>query len=233
MTEPESHALARPLAALARLLDYPRADVQRHARELGDILASVNGLEADERAGLRAFTDALAGADLLDAQAEYVETFDRGRKVSLYVFEHVYGESRERGPAMIELLRVYREHGFELDTAELPDYLPVLLEFCAALPDAAARDWLIETTHVLQRVHVRLAERASGYACLFATLLRLIDAEASPQGLTRMAGAETRDDTPAALDAVWMEAPVTFGPEQPATGCGTASAHAGRRIQGG
>lgn len=236
MSAPYTQAMARPLAALARLLDYPSAELQTHADELIHVLAAVEGLRAEERQAVVSFIQELAAADLMEAQAEYVELFDRGRKVSLHVFEHVYGESRDRGPAMIELLRVYREHGFELGTSELPDYLPVLLEFCARLSPEAAHDWLVETRHVLQRVQVRLAERSSGYASLFVVLLRLIGAEVSPEALSEMAGIESRDDTPAALDEVWAEAPVTFGGQAPTTNCG-ASQQAPRDelhlIQGG
>lgn len=215
-----SRELARPLQALAHLLDYPSATLQQHAGELIDVLQAPPQLSAAERAAIAEFVTELGERDLLEAQSDYLEIFDRGRKVSLYVFEHVYGESRDRGPAMIELKRAYHEHGLAIDSRELPDFLPVFLEFCAQLPDAAARDWLAETTHILQRIRVRLAERGSGYAGAFTVLLRLIGADPAPADLTQMAGRESRDDTPAAIDAVWMEAPVSFGGTQPQTRCG-------------
>lgn len=221
MTTTETENLvARSLAALARLLDYPSAELQQNADEVAEALAVVPGLRQSERAELCQFVGQLASENLLVAQARYVETFDRGRKVSLYIFEHVYGESRDRGPAMIELRNAYREHGFEADTRELPDFLPVLLEFCAQISADSAYDWLVETTHVLQRIRVRLAERGNGYASAFTALLRLVGAEPAPEDLTRMAGQESRDDTPAAIDAVWMEKPVTFGPGETHTNCG-------------
>ncbi|HET7314296.1 nitrate reductase molybdenum cofactor assembly chaperone [Salinisphaera sp.] len=220
MTAGADNPLARPLAALARVLDYPSATLQAHADELADILCVLSELSDAERTAVHAFIDDLAQRDLLEIQARYVDTFDRGRKVSLYVFEHVYGESRDRGPAMIELTRVYREHGLESHTRELPDFLPMLLEFCAQLPEPDARAWLVETTHVLQRISVRLSQRDSGYASAFTVLLRLIGAEPAPEGLTEMAGKEVRDDTPAAIDDVWMEKPVTFGPGEAHTNCG-------------
>lgn len=213
-------SITTPLKALARVLDYPSAALQQHAEELADALQAPLELHPAERAAVAHFVEELGAMDLLDAQSCYVETFDRGRKVSLYVFEHVYGESRDRGPAMIELKRAYSEHGLETDSRELPDFLPVLLEFCAQLPEAEARAWLVETTHVLQRVCVRLAERDSGYASAFTVLLRLIGADPAPEALTDMAGKEKRDDTPAAIDRVWAEAPVTFGPNEAHTNDG-------------
>ncbi|AWN14226.1 nitrate reductase molybdenum cofactor assembly chaperone [Salinisphaera sp. LB1] len=218
-TDPQ-HRLARPLQALARLLDYPDATLQQHVDELAGILAATNELSEAEREAIVAFVTGLGAMDIYDAQSRYVETFDRGRKVSLYVFEHVYGESRDRGPAMIELKQAYSEHGLETDTRELPDFLPVLLEFCAQIPEESARTWLAETTHVLQRVSVRLAERDNGYASVFTVLLRLIGADPAPENLTDMAGKEKRDDTPAAIDQVWAEAPVTFGPGESHTNDG-------------
>lgn len=212
--------LSEPLAALSRLLDYPSAELQANAGDVADVLANVSALEESEREAVRVFVRELAAERLLEAQAEFVDTFDRGRKVSLYIFEHVYGESRDRGPAMVELRQVYRQHGLEMGTGELPDFLPILLEFCAQLPQDKALEWLVETTHVLQRIRVRLAERGSGYASAFTVLLRLIGADPYPEALTRMAGEEKRDDTPEAIDAVWMEKPVTFGPGESHLDCG-------------
>lgn len=212
--------LALPLSALARILDYPSAELQQHADEVAELLAGVPGLQEDESTAVREFARGLAQQRLFDIQAEYVETFDRGRKVSLYVFEHVYGESRDRGPAMIELKKAYRDYGLDTNTRELPDFLPVFLEFCAQVPSDAAMTWLVETTHILQRIHVRLAERGSGYATAFMVLLRMIGADPVPEDLMRMAGEERRDDTPEAMDEIWTEKPVTFGPGDDLTDCG-------------
>lgn len=215
-----ANPLSQPLRALARLLDYPSAALQQHADELSEVLTARAELQADERAAVADFLAELGMMDLYAAQARYGELFDRGRKISLYVFEHVYGESRDRGPAMIELKQAYHEHGLSMDSDELPDYLPILLEFCAELPEADARAWLNETIHILQRIRVRLAERTSDYASAFTVLLRLLGADPYPEALTAMAGKETRDDTPAAIDRVWDEAPVTFGPSEAHTNDG-------------
>lgn len=217
---PANNTLRRPLQALARLLDYPDAQLQQHCDELAAVLAARPELTTAEQQQLGQFVQELGSMDLLAAQARFGELFDRGRKVSLYIFEHVYGESRDRGPAMIELKNVYREHGLECDSQELPDYLPIVLEFCAELPEEQARQWLEETIHVLQRICVRLQQRDPGYASAFVALLRLIGADPAPEALTDMAGREKRDDTPAAIDQVWAEEPVIFGPGQQHTACG-------------
>lgn len=215
-----SQDLAVALKAVVLLMDYPDEALRAHARELEGLLAARPELDADDRRALAECAAWLADSDLLETQAAFVETFDRSKKVSLYLFEHVYGESRDRGSAMIELSNAYREHGLTIDRRELPDYLPMFLEFTALLPEAEARAWLGDIAHILQRIHVRLVERDSRHAAPFRVLLRLLGVDPMPEVLSRMASEEQRDDTPAALDRAWMEAPVTFGPDRLTTGCG-------------
>lgn len=222
MSAADSNPLGYPLKAVAALLSYPEAAVTAHADQIAEVLlVRPELLDADRRA-LETFVAWLRDGDLLEAQASFVETFDRSKKVSLYLFEHVYGESRSRGPAMVELGLAYREHGLEPAANELPDYLPLFLEFCAELSEEEARDWLAEPAHVIQQVHVRLVARDSPFAVPLRVLLRLIGVDPMPAELVEAAGAEPRDDVPEALDRDWKEAPVTFGPDAPGTGCGSA-----------
>jgi nitrate reductase delta subunit len=220
MTAAPDYSLALSLKAIARLLHYPEVELQANSEEIAGLLLSRPELSGDERSGIKAFTARLREADLIDLQAQYVATFDHSKKVSLYLLEHVYGESRDRGPAMVELINAYLEKGLEIDVCLLPDYLPLFLEFCTLLPEAEARTWLADTAHVLQQIHVRLVQRDSDYALPFRVLLSLLDLEHSPPELCKNAAEEERDDTPAAFDRVWMEKPVTFGPDQPTTNCG-------------
>lgn len=231
MSGPASNPLARPLRALARVLSYPDEALRENLGAVAEALCARAELAPAERASLERFLGWMRDETLLALQAAYVDTFDRGKQVSLYLFEHVYGESRARGPAMVELVNAYRAHGLEIDGRELPDYLPLLLEFCAELTETEARAWLDEIGHVVQQVHVRLARRDSRYAAPFRALLRLARLDPSPEELARAATAEERDDTPAALDRVWMEAPVTFGPDRPAASCATAGQPRGQPIQ--
>jgi len=220
MTEPINNSLRYPLRALAAMLGYPDEEVRTHADDLADVLAVQPGLTREERSAVEHFTAWLRDDDLLEIQGTYVETFDRSKKVSLYLFEHVYGESRDRGPAMVELRNAYAEQGLVIDCRELPDFLPLFLEFCAELPEAEARSWLDEVGEILQQVHVRLVDRDSRYAVPLCVLLRMLGLEPLPEALMRASAGEERDDTRAVLDRTWMEAPVTFGPDQPRTSCG-------------
>jgi nitrate reductase delta subunit len=200
------------LKILAALLHYPDEALQEHADELSTALRSERLLTGKRCEAVADFIAQMRDTDLLDLQAEYVETFDRGRSRSLYLYEHVHGESRERGPAMVELAQVYRAHGFEIATVELPDYLPLFLEFLASLPLEEALAWLEEIGHVLQLLHARLIERDSRFAVIMEPLVRLAGL-APEDAVQKQVAQEVPDDTPEALDRAWVDAPVTFGQE--------------------
>jgi nitrate reductase delta subunit len=201
------------LKILAALLHYPGEQTQAAAPELLELLAAEPGLEDGEREGLTAFVSRMEEADLLDLQSEYVATFDRGRKLSLHLFEHVHGESRDRGQAMVDLLARYRAAGLELAVKELPDYLPLFLEYCSLLPEDRVREQLAEVAHLLHLLHARLEHRGSPYAPLFLPLLRLAGIAQDAGAVRQQVAREDRDDTPQALDQAWEEAAITFGPD--------------------
>jgi nitrate reductase delta subunit len=168
----------------------------------------------------------VANSDLYALQEDYVWLFDRTRTLSLHLYEHVHGESRERGQAMVALLELYRAKGLELGPAELPDHLPVFLEFLSTLPEAEAASLLGEAAHVIAAIGERLHKRGSLYRAIFGALAALSAAPADRAALAALM-AEPDDDPGdlAALDKLWAETPVTFGPEstcEPASSRGPA-----------
>jgi nitrate reductase delta subunit len=192
------------LRALARLLDYPTEPLLGHLDAIAEALAAAP-VKPARRSGLQPLLARLAGADLFDAQELYVDTFDRGRRTSLNLFEHVHGDSRDRGQAMVDLLEMYRAAGIELDTDQLPDYLPAFLEYLSVLPAREAREHLAEVTHLVRAIGGVLAARHSDYAGALDLLLAL----AGEPALGADPSAE--DDTSfAAIDAAWLDAPVDF-----------------------
>lgn len=199
------------LKVISALLHYPDEALVTHVDDLRAALREDGFLEGERLTAIEAHLDHLAKEELLDLQAQYVETFDRGRARSLHLFEHVHGESRDRGLAMVELQNVYRENGFDIDVPELPDYLPLFLEFLAHCPREETVSWLQEVVHLVELLHARLAEEASSYAALLAPLLELADVDTEDPEVRARIAQEERDDTPEALDRVWMEDPVTFG----------------------
>jgi nitrate reductase delta subunit len=214
------------LVVISRLLEYPDAALWQHHQELFDALASGDNLSKADAQQVGIFLRDLTSQDLLDAQATYSELFDRGRATSLLLFEHVHGESRDRGQAMVDLLAQYERHGLQLDSRELPDHLPLYLEYLAQLPAAEAIGGLQDIAPILALLQARLQQRESHYASLFDALLTLTKTEVDNAQVAEKIAGEARDDTPQALDAVWEEEQVKFFAEQ---GCGDSDITAHQR----
>jgi nitrate reductase delta subunit len=206
------------LKLIGVLLDYPRDELWEHGPEL---LAACDdpALAPARQRQLRGFVQALLDSDPLDAQARWLGSFDRGRSMSLLLFEHLHGESRDRGQAMVDLVDTYRRNGFELDARELPDYLPLLLEFLAHRPQAEARDWLHHVGHIAGMLAARAAERELPHAVLLEILVEAGDGKVNLALLRQRASEEARDDTREAMDRLWEEEAVRFGSDAPAQDC--------------
>ncbi|PTA91944.1 nitrate reductase molybdenum cofactor assembly chaperone [Kosakonia sp. H7A] len=214
------------LVVISRLLEYPDAALWQHQQELFDALASGENLAKADAQQVGIFLRDLTAQDLLDAQSTYSELFDRGRATSLLLFEHVHGESSDRGQAMVDLLAQYERHGLLLDSRELPDHLPLYLEYLAQLPPAEAIGGLQDIAPILALLQARLQQRESHYATLFEALLSLSKTAVDNAQVAEKIAAEARDDTPQALDAVWEEEQVKFFAEQ---GCGDSDITAHQR----
>lgn len=202
------------------LLSYPERELLDDLPELKAALASSAVPEAVAVA-LGRLIDDLAGRDLYEVQERYVHLFDRTRALSLHLFEHVHGESRDRGQAMVDLMALYETGGFEIDAKELPDYLPLFLEFLSTRPRAEAEDLLGQTAHITEAIGERLRKRESIYASAFAALSLLSSAEADQKLLKElMAAPEDDPDDLTALDSIWEEEAVTFGGNAGEGACG-------------
>jgi nitrate reductase delta subunit len=209
----------RTLKALSLTLSYPSAELQDAMPGIGAVLGADPRIAPDTRAALRVLTESLGEADLYDVQESYVMLFDRSRTLSLNLFEHVHGESRDRGGAMVSLIETYREGGFEPATTELPDHLPVLLEFLASRPFVEAQETLADAAHIFDALASRLVRRESGYDAAFAALSQLAGAQADSDAVAGILAQPEDDPTDLkALDALWEETEVTFGPD-PNAGC--------------
>lgn len=202
------------LRVIGLLLDYPSADLWEYRLELLEAVDEATELTAQQRHDLALYIQAFCQQDLLDAQSAYTGLFDRGRATSLLLFEHVHGESRDRGQAMVDLMGQYREAGLEIDSRELPDYLPLYLEYLTTGDESKARDGLLDIAPILALLSARLQERSSHYAELFDLLLAMSGADIATETVRESIKQEARDDTPAALDAVWEEEQIKFLGEQ-------------------
>jgi nitrate reductase delta subunit len=194
------------LRALGALLTYPRPELRAALPEIADALAASRLLPRVERERLAALIRSMRETDGIELEGRYVELFDRGRSASLDLFEHAHGESRDRGQAMVDLKELYARAGLRLAAKELPDHLPVVLEYLSCRDLTEARAMLGDCAHILRRIGDVLAKQPSTYAAVFAAALAL----AGERGL----GTDRSSDGPRErpLDDEWVEEPVIFGP---------------------
>ncbi|MEB0138093.1 MULTISPECIES: nitrate reductase molybdenum cofactor assembly chaperone [unclassified Undibacterium] len=163
---------------LSALLSYPQAELLAALPEIELALAAT----PDSAAALAPLLDYLAHTGLITLQENYVANFDRTPSLALHLFEHIHGESRDRGQAMVDLIDEYRRHGFEPEVSELPDFVPLFLEFLSLVDSVAAVKLLGEAIHVLAAIGVRLQRRENPYANLFLLLTSFTDVVPQEQG---------------------------------------------------
>ncbi len=193
--------LSKSCRVLARLLDYPHAEMRAALPELFAVLTEEGALSPARLAELKALMGTLQQGDAYEVEARYVESFDRGRATSLHMFEHVHGDSRDRGPALVDLQQTYEAGGMFFEASELPDYLPVVLEFASTQPAETARSFLAEMAHILNTIHSGLIKRDNPYAAAIGAVLEL--AGEKPQAV------QISVDEP--LDEAWQEPPAFDG----------------------
>lgn len=192
--------------ALSALLSYPSRDMRQALAEIADVVRAAPLLISREQRGLLDLIDELSHGDLLEVEERYVDLFDRGRSLSLHLFEHLHGESRDRGEAMVDLKRIYEQAGFELSARELPDYLPVVLEYLSCRDIAEARAMLADCAHILTTIGRSLIARGSRYAAVLQALI--VIAGESPIDAAKVPRAKERTES---LDRDWAEEPAFAG----------------------
>lgn len=192
-------SMTTSLRVFAAVLGYPDAPLRAHLPEMRALLQAERALSSSRLADLDALMDTLWRAEPLEAESAYVELFDRGRSTSLHLFEHVHGDSRARGPAMIDLGQTYEKAGLVLAEGELPDYLPAVLEFVSTQPHREARAFLAEMAHIFNAIFGALQQRESAYASVLGALIELAGEKAQP----------VKPQAEEALDESWAE-PLVF-----------------------
>lgn len=202
----------KSLHLLSLLLQYPGKDLQSVAGEIRQRIEADPALPGDAAARIDPLLARLASCDIYEAQETYVELFDRGRAHSLHLFEHVHGESRDRGQAMVDLRGRYIEAGLEAVGNELPDFLPLFLDYCSTLPESEAREMLAEPGVVLVALAARLAERGSDYAPVFSLLCDIAGIEMNEEAQKALSPVDDPQDLEE-LDAQWAEEEIRFGAE--------------------
>lgn len=199
------------LKLIALLLEYPDAVLWENREE-------AQALIVQDAPMLAPWVHDYLNTPLLDQQEIWCDLFERGSATSLLLFEHVHGESRDRGQAMVDLMAQYEQAGLQLDCRELPDHLPLYLEFLGTQSAEEAREGLQNVAPILALLGGRLKQRQSAYYQLFDALLTLAKSPLRSDSVTKQIKDEPRDDTRQALDAVWEEEQVKFI-EDNATAC--------------
>jgi nitrate reductase delta subunit len=205
--------MTRTFKALSALLTYPTEEMQKALPELAAAIEQEALLPKAVSRQLDLLLGEMAAGDLYDLQERYVLLFDRTRSLSLHLFEHVHGESRDRGQAMIDLKAVYENGGLEIDATELPDFVPLFLEFLSTRPRPEAYDLLAQPAHVLAAIAERLRKRKSAYEAVFRALVQLAAAKPKADVVSALLAEPDPDANDlVALDAAWEDEPVNFGP---------------------
>ena len=205
--------MTRTFKVLSALLTYPTAEMQAALPELAAAIKQEALLPVAVGRQLDLLLSEIATGDLYDLQERYVLLFDRTRSLSLHLFEHVHGESRDRGQAMIDLKTVYENGGLEIDATELPDFVPLFLEFLSTRPRPEAYDLLAQPAHVFAAMAERLRKRQSAYEAVFRALVQLAATKPKADVVSALLAEPDPDaDDLAALDAAWVDEAVQFGP---------------------
>jgi len=205
--------MSRTLKALSALLTYPTPELVQAVAEIRTALDGDKRIPASVRDQLHRLLNEMAAGDLYDLQERYVLLFDRTRSLSLHLFEHVHGESRDRGQAMIDLKSQYEAAGLFMDVSELPDFLPLFLEYVATRPAAEAAESLAQPAHIFAAIGERLRKRRSAYEAVFRALVAIAAAKPTEEEVSALLQLPDPDaDDLAALDAAWEDEPVHFGP---------------------
>ena len=198
---------------LSAILSYPSEGLIEAAPEFMAVLDSEKLMPAAKRGAVEALIGEIAAGDVSDLQERYGLLFDRSKTLALHMFEHVHGESRDRGQAMVDLKAMYENAGLMIAANELPDYVPLFLEFLATQPFAEARELLGQTAHIFAALAERLGRRESSYKAIFDALVA-IAAEAPRREIVDelLKAPDTDPMDLVALDAAWEEEEVRFGP---------------------
>ena len=205
--------MRKTFKALSALLTYPTVELQQAAGEISEIFDANQAIPARVRPQLHKLLMELASGDLYDLQERYVLLFDRTRSLSLHLFEHVHGESRDRGQAMIDLKAQYEKNNLFVSVAELPDFVPLFLEFLSTLPARESCEMLGQPAHIFAALAERLRKRQSAYESVFRALVALAAAKPKDDEISALLLLPDPDASDlVALDAAWEEEAVTFGP---------------------
>lgn len=195
---------------LSLLLSYPSCELHKFLPEVTTLIKEEAILKPANIREVETFVSRFQKMDLIDWQAEYVQLFDYSRSASLHLFEHIKGDSKDRGQAMVDMVEFYSENGWQLSTSELPDYIPVFLEFLSGQEPAKAAALLAEPVHILNRIYIALMEKNNPYQHVLSAVISLSE----KQPVQKETNLIIKNEQPLDLDAEYEEIPIEFGGSQ-------------------
>ncbi len=200
---------------LSLLMTYPNEEIYDFLPQVNPSLKEENLLDTETIAGIDKFVGFFTRETLTFWQEFYVQLFDYSRSVSLYLFEHVHGDSKDRGQAMVDLIDLYKENGLQMDQSELPDFLPVFLEFLALQTSPKASEYLVEIIDIVGFIHKKLEEKDNPYQHLLSALIHLSAKQPAEARIQQMA----LNMPEISIDEAYEEQSVTFASDNPCTTC--------------
>ena len=200
---------------ISLLITYPNEEIYNLLPQVNSLLKEEHLLNAVSISGIDAFVDFFAKKPLTFWQEHYVQLFDYSRSVSLYLFEHVHGDSKDRGQAMVDLIDLYNENGLNINRPELPDYLPVFLEFLAMQTQSKAMDYLSEIIDIVGFIHRKLEDKDNPYKNLLSAIIQLSGRKPAEARIEKMVS----EMPEISIDEAYEEEPVTFGDENACLNC--------------
>lgn len=169
---------------LSLLLDYPDQTIEAVLPSVQEEIKKENLIHVELEQQLTCFLDNCASLSLSDWQMIYIQQFDCSRTVNLYLFDYVYGDSCQRSQAMTDLEAMYARAGWPMVSEELPDYLPLFLEYLSTLPSGReAVELLAPVGPVLAEMEERLTEENNFYRYLFRVLLGMAESPCRKTGM--------------------------------------------------
>jgi len=200
---------------LSLLLTYPNEEIYNFLPDVNKALSEEKIVNSETIFGINIFVDFFTKQQLTNWQEHYVQLFDYSKSASLYLFEHVHGDSKDRGQAMVDLIELYKENGLEINRAELPDYLPMFLEFLALQTQEKAEELLAEIIDIVGFIHRKLEEKDNPYQYLLAAIIQISTRKPAKARVEKMIS----EMPEISIDEAYEEEPVTFGGENPCTNC--------------
>jgi len=198
------------IKALGALLHYPQEELIEALDDIQQVIEAESLLHPEQVSALDRCISGMRNQALLDLQEHYVQLFDTTPKHALYLFQHLYGDTPQRGPALADLIGMYRDYGYQPTATELPDYLPLYCEFAAQFPQAEARVLLGRALPVLELMAQRLGEEGSAYSSVFSALGSLAERSEDTGAIEKLLSVRIRGGKNQTMDEAWKEQPVTF-----------------------